>query len=68
MMAARSIEQEEASEVASERLHQVVNALVTGSIHEQAPKGYRGDIVADETIIDLAGQSTGLGSLSLIHI
>lgn len=62
MMAARSIEQEEASEVASERLHQVVNALVTGSIHEQAPKGYRGDIVADETIIDLAGQSTGLGS------
>ena len=61
-MAARSIEQEEASEVASERLHQVVNALVTGSIHEQAPKGYRGDIVADETIIDLAGQSTGLGS------
>lgn len=62
MMAARSIEQEEASEVASERLHQVINALVAGSIHEQAPKGYRGDIVADETIIDLAGQSTGLGS------
>ena len=62
MLAARSIEQEQASEVASERLHQVVNALVTGSIHEQAPKGYRGDIIADETIIDLAGQSTGLGS------
>lgn len=62
MLAARSIEQEQASEVASERLHQVVNALVAGSIHEQAPKGYRGDIVADETIIDLAGQSTGLGS------
>ena len=62
MLASRSIEQEQASEVASERLHQVVNALVAGSIHEQAPKGYRGDIVADETIIDLAGQSTGLGS------
>lgn len=62
MLAARSIEQEEASEVASERLHQVINALVAGSIHEQAPKGYRGDIIADETIIDLAGQSTGLGS------
>lgn len=62
MMAARSPEQEQASEVASERLHQVINALVTGSIHEQAPKGYRGDIVADETIIDLAGQSMGLGS------
>lgn len=62
MMAARSIEQEQASEVASERLHQVINALVAGSIHEQAPKGYRGDIVADETFIDLAGQSTGLGS------
>ena len=62
MLAALSIEQEQASEVASERLHQVVNALVAGSIHEQAPKGYRGDIVADETITDLAGQSTGLGS------
>ena len=62
MMAARSIEQEQASEVACERLHQVVNALVAGSIHEQAPKGYRGDIIADETIIDLAGQSMGLGS------
>lgn len=35
---------------------------MAGSIHEQAPKGYRGDIVADETIIDLAGQSMGLGS------
>ncbi|MCG7447629.1 hypothetical protein MHK11_04955 [Corynebacterium aurimucosum] len=62
MMAERSPEQEQASEVASERLHQVVNALVAGSIHEQAPKGYRGDIVADESIIDLAGQSMGLGS------
>lgn len=27
-----------------------------------APDAYRGDIVADETIIDLAGQSQGLGS------
>ena len=62
MLAARSPEQEQASEVASERLHQVVNSLVAGSIHEQAPKGYRGDIIADETIIDLAGQSMGLGS------
>lgn len=62
MMAARSIEQEQASEVATERLHQVINSLVAGSIHEQAPKGYRGDIVADETFIDLAGQSMGLGS------
>ena len=55
MMAARSPEQEQASEVASERRHQVVNALVGGSMHEQAPKGYGGDIFADETIIDLAG-------------
>ncbi|UQV54204.1 hypothetical protein [Corynebacterium pseudodiphtheriticum] len=62
MMAARPIEQEEASEVAFERLHQVINSLVAGSVHEQAPKGYRGDIIADETFIDLAGQSMGLGS------
>ena len=61
-MAARTEEQQQASVVASERLHQVVNAIVAGSIDDPSPSGYKGDVVADETIIDLAGQSQGLGS------
>ena len=61
-LASRTFEQQEQSHIASERLHQVVNALVAASIHDVAPDAYRGDIVADETIIDLAGQSQGLGS------
>lgn len=61
-MASRTLEQQEQSHIASERLHLVVNALVAASIHDVTPDAYRGDIVADETIIDLAGQSHGLGS------
>lgn len=61
-VAARTDEQVAASELALQRLHEVVNAIVAASVDAQAPIGYQGDIVADETIIDLAGPSDGLGT------
>lgn len=32
----------------------LVNDLIAASVHEASPEGYRGDVVADETIIDVA--------------
>ncbi|AWT24952.1 hypothetical protein Csp1_01240 [Corynebacterium provencense] len=61
-VAARTDEQVEASELALQRLHEIVNALVAASVDSMAPVGYEGDIVADETIVDLAGPSDGLGT------
>ncbi|UXA15790.1 hypothetical protein KXD97_32545 (plasmid) [Mycobacterium sp. SMC-8] len=35
---------------------------MAGSIRDPQPEGACGDIVADETIFDLAGPSSGLGA------
>lgn len=47
---------------AVERLRIVVNDIIKGSIVEPQPEGAAGDLVADESIFDLAGPSAGLGS------
>jgi hypothetical protein len=47
---------------AAERLRTVMNKIVAGSIRDPQPRDARGDIVADETIFDLAGPSAGLGA------
>ncbi|WP_312098636.1 hypothetical protein [Corynebacterium dentalis] len=61
-ISARTDEQVEASELALQRLRDIVNALVGATVDSLVPVGYEGDIVADETIIDLAGPSDGLGT------
>ncbi|WP_312977264.1 hypothetical protein [Corynebacterium sp.] len=61
-IAERSAEQVKASETARCRLHEVVNAIVAASVEDKLPVGYAGDIIADETIVDLAGPSDGLGT------
>ncbi|MGP5082912.1 hypothetical protein ACTXJ8_14160 [Corynebacterium variabile] len=62
MLAARTAEQCHAAEAARRRLLDVVNTLIAASVGDTLPDGYAGDLLADETIIDLAGQSAGLGS------
>lgn len=66
-LAARTEEQALASETARQRLQDIVNRIVTAAIEDQIPAGYRGDIIADETIIDLAGPSDGLGTKDSKH-
>lgn len=61
-IAARTDAQVEALELARQRLHEIVNVIVAASVDSMVPVGYEGDIVADETIIDLAGPSDGLGT------
>lgn len=61
-VAARTDEQVEASELSRQRIHEIVNVIVAASVANEMPVGYEGDIVADETIIDLAGPSDGLGT------
>jgi len=46
----------------AERLRIVMNKIVAGSIRDPQPEEACGDIVADETIFDLAGPSSGLGA------
>ncbi len=58
----RTPEVSAAVHLAADRLHAVVNLLVAASVDETHPAGARGDIVIDETVVDLAGQSDGLGS------
>lgn len=60
-LAVRTREQQEAATRAKDMLHTVVNLLVAGSIDDRNPLGYVGDVVADETIINLAGPTEGLG-------
>lgn len=60
-LASRSEEAQQASETAERRLLDVVNALVAGSVDQQCPGSYDGDVIADETIVDLAGTAAGLG-------
>ncbi len=61
VIAARSPAQQEASALAAERLHILVNRLVFGSVAEAAPVGSRGDLVVDESIFDVATHVAGLG-------
>lgn len=61
-VADRDVEQRCAAEVARRRLHDVVNALIAGSVDDKNPEGYAGDVVADGTIVDLAKASAGMGS------
>lgn len=61
IIAHRSTEQRAASVEATERLRTVLNRIVFGSIVDPRPPEAVGDIVADETIFDLAGPSAGLG-------
>lgn len=58
----RSDAERERSERASQRIRTVMNNLVAASVHDQSPPGFHGDLVADESIFDLAGHSAGLGS------
>lgn len=62
IIANRSADQRAANLQATERLRVVINRLVFGSIIDPRPPGAVGDVVADETIFDLAGPSAGLGS------
>ncbi|MCQ9344036.1 hypothetical protein [Corynebacterium kozikiae] len=62
MLAARTAAQREDSQRTRSALHRIINRLVAASIDDADPDGYHGDVVADETIIDLAGPSAGLGS------
>lgn len=60
---ARTPEQRQAYDLAAQRLRTVINDIVAGSIVTKQPAGAVGDIVADETIFDLAGPSSiGLGA------
>ena len=61
-IAARTLDERQASVQATERLRIVINRIVVGSIVDSAPEGSRGDLVADESIFDLAGPGAGLGT------
>lgn len=61
-IAARSEELRQEIARAESRRDRVINALVAGSIDEKAPVGAAGDVVVDETIVDLAGPAPGMGS------
>lgn len=58
----RTIDEHQASRRAEERLREVVNRLVAASVHDPLPDGFDGDLVADESIFDLAGNSYDLGA------
>lgn len=62
ILAARTSAQRVECEAATERLRTVVNDLIRGSIIDPQPAGAVGDLVADESLFDLAGPSAGLGS------
>lgn len=62
IIAVRTAEQSAAYAEAAKRLRLVVNDLIKGSIVDPQPPGAAGDLVADESIYDLAGPSAGLGA------
>ncbi|MCV7316657.1 hypothetical protein H7J77_14050 [Mycolicibacillus parakoreensis] len=62
IIANRTPQQQEACARAGERLKTVINDLVAASILDPHPAACRGDLVADETIIDLASPAAGLGT------
>lgn len=61
-VAARTPEQVEAAGLARLRIRIVTNRLVTGSIDDLDPPECQGDLLVDESIVDLAGPGNGLGS------
>ncbi|MGW0039315.1 hypothetical protein [Gordonia sp. NPDC003376] len=61
IVASRSAEQESAYAIAAERLSIVVNLIVSASIDEKYRHSGRGDLIVDETIIDISAASYGLG-------
>jgi len=61
-LAARTREQQAVATTANQRALHVINRIVAASIDDPAPSGYRGDVVADESVFDLAKPSRGLGS------
>lgn len=61
-LAHRTTSEKAAAAAAAQRALTVINRIVAGSIDDPAPHGYRGDVVADESIFDLAKPSAGLGS------
>lgn len=58
----RSASERKRAAAATEELRRLINALVAASIRDPDPSGFRGDLVADESIYDLAGPSFGLGT------
>ncbi|BDD80339.1 hypothetical protein TPB0596_01020 [Tsukamurella pulmonis] len=61
-IASRTLEQREQSIAARERIADIVNSIVLGSIHDTLPEGFVGDLVADESTFDLAGDAYDLGA------
>ncbi|MGW0042222.1 hypothetical protein [Rhodococcus sp. NPDC003348] len=62
MIAARTADARERAMLAVQRIDTLLNRIVAASVEERTPNGYCGDLVADESIFDLAGPSAGLGS------
>jgi hypothetical protein len=60
-VAARTAAEVEASTLAAKRRRELTNAIVAGSVRDRSPEESRGDVVVDETIIDLAKRTHGLG-------
>lgn len=56
-IAARSPEDHLKSRRAERLTTLLINDLIAASIHEQCPEGYRGDVVADETIMDVSDRN-----------
>ncbi|BAK38204.1 hypothetical protein MLP_51900 [Microlunatus phosphovorus NM-1] len=61
LMAARTEADREAAAAAFDAAHTFVNLIVAGSVRETNPAGYVGDLVADETIYDVAAIRYGDG-------
>lgn len=62
MLAARSPEDWDRAERADRYTHDAVNALIAASIEDKNPEKWQGDITVDGSLLDVAGQSDGLGS------
>lgn len=61
MLTGRTEQAQLRAQVAARRIDTVLNRIVAASVHQMSPPGYCGDLVADESIFDLAGPSAGLG-------
>lgn len=62
MIARRTAEAQQRAALAEQRIDALLNSIVAASVEEATPSAYCGDLVADESIFDLAGPSAGLGS------
>ena len=61
-LAARSAQEQAQAELARQRLHDVINRIIAGSITIPIQEGDQAGRMVDETIIDLTRPSLGLGS------